>query len=371
MRVLKFGGSSVADAGSMSKVLDIVEDVAQDGQVLVVSSAISGCTDALVELGKRCAIGDYNALDIIKDLKDRHFKIILRLFSGRRMCKVTEILDDEFNRLSLLAISILNAGTISESQATEIQTFGELFSTRILAAKLEDEFYVTRWIDSRELIVKGDLPLTYSNIRRKLSRYGKVNVFVAPGFVAKDCKGQVTTLGRGGSDFSAALYAAALKAPAVEIWTDVPGIMTANPKVVPQARNIPHMSYDCAFCMASHGAKVLYAPTVAPAMDNGIPIEILNTFHPCGAKTTIDGTATSDSCKWMGISSVERGDYEDVYVCAEGTMDVRNAQYRGISAFKEAGISSINSSSGDGYVCFTVLKPVAREACITLHNEFL
>lgn len=371
MRVLKFGGSSVADASNISKVLDIIEKNAENDRVLAVSSAISGCTDSLVELGQRCAKGDFKALEIIKDLKDRHFKIILRLFSGRRMCKVAEELDDEFNRLTRFASDILNSGHMSDAQATEIQTFGELFSTRILAAKLKDEFYRTRWIDSRELIVKGDLTATYSNIRRKTSHYRTTDIFVAPGFIAKDPEGRVTTLGRGGSDFSAALYAVALEAPAVEIWTDVPGIMTANPKEVPQARNIPHISYDCAFCMAAHGAKVLYAPTVTPAKDAGIPIIILNTFKPDGGKTVIDGSATADSCRWMGISSMSRGDYEDIYLCAEGPINVRNAQFRSISALKEAGISSINSSGGDGYVCFTVLGAAAKEACITLHNEFL
>jgi len=374
MRVLKFGGSSVADAGCVSRTLDIIEKVACEDRVVAVCSAISGCTDKLIELGARCAAGDFAALDIISELKDRHFKIILRLFSGNVMRKAVAELDDEFNRLTLLAISILNSKAISEKQATEIQTFGELFSTRILAAKLKDEFFEVRWTDSRELIVKDDVKKTFSNIRRKISSCRKTEIFVAPGFIAKDAEGNVTTLGRGGSDYSGALFAAALDSPAVEIWTDVPGIMTANPKIVPSAKNIPHLSYDAAFSMASHGAKVLYAPTVLPVKEKGIPIEIRNTFDPDGPYTLIDGKDSSGF--WEGISSVRDGDYENIYLTAGCRPDplwperARQTQLRIIAALKDAGISAVETGEGEGFVSVSVLERSAREACITLHNEF-
>ena len=370
MRVLKFGGSSVSDAGNMSRVLDIVEAAAAGGPVVLVSSAISGCTDSLVMLGRRCSEGDSYAMDIIDSLKQRHSRIILRLFTGSQLRRIGEELDAVFAQLSALAGSILSAGCITPSQEEEIQTFGELLSTRILAAKLRTEGFESRWIDSRDLVVKGNQRKTYSNIRRKIGHYRNVQVFVAPGFVARDADGAVTTLGRGGSDYSAALYAAALGAPSVEIWTDVPGIMTANPKVVPQARNIPHMSYDTAFCMASHGAKVLYAPTVEPAREKNIPIRVLNTFAPAHPGTVIDADCPARS-RWVGVSSVVEGDMENVFITFEGEVDVRQAQLRGVAALKDAGIWPLGNGTGESFVYFSVLRSAGREACVTLHSEFL
>ena len=366
MRVLKFGGSSVADAGSMSRVLDIVEQAAATGKVTLVCSAISGCTDALIALGADAAAGGHGRAGILDPLRARHRAIVTRLFSGREKSRTMDRLDAVFGEISQLLDSITEAGAITPRQEEEIQTFGEILSTRILAAKLGTELPAVKWLDSRKLIVKGDLKRTYAGIRRA-TRTAK-DVFVAPGFIARTADGAPATLGRGGSDYSAALYAAATGAPAVEIWTDVPGIMTANPKVVPEARPIPHMSYDAAFCMAGHGAKVLYAPTVTPAREKGIPILIKDTFTPSAPGTVIDGRGGCGG--WVGVSSLTDGDYELIYITAEGAFDARGAQLRGIAALKDAGISAVGTGSGEGFVSLTVLKAVAKDACRTLHNEF-
>ena len=366
MRVLKFGGSSVADAGNMSRVLDIVEAAAADGKVTLVCSAISGCTDALIALGAKAAAGERDRVSDLAELRRRHFAIVTRLFSGREKIRTLGELNVVFNQIDSLLDAIAEAGEISPLQQEEIQTYGEVLSTKIIAAKLKTELPAVRWIDSRDIIVKGDSKKTYSNIR-KATRARK-DVFVAPGFIARTPQGEITTLGRGGSDYSAALYAAATGAPAVEIWTDVPGIMTSNPKVVPEARPIPHMSYDAAFCMAEHGAKVLYAPTVAPAREKGIPILIKDTFAPAAPGTVIDGLGVSSG--WVGVSSVADGDYEQIYITAEGGFDTRSALLRGIAALKDAGISAVGTGSAEGCISLTVLRGVAKEACKTLHNEF-
>ena len=258
-RVLKFGGSSVADATAMSRVLDIVGGELNKGRVVLVSSAISGCTDGLLS----CAAGDTSSLDA---LRERHLAIVRRLFTGgERDSAAKEV-------LRLFA-------AMEAAPADEKVTYGELLSTRILARKLECDGLAVHWADSRNLIVKDQLPETYRRIRTALNAT-EAAVIVAPGFICSDTTGKVCTLGRGGSDYSAALYAAALQAESLQIWTDVPGIMTANPKEVPAARTVPEMSYRAALEMAEHGAKVLYAPTVAPAMEAGIDIEIRNTFAP-------------------------------------------------------------------------------------------
>ena len=279
-RVLKFGGSSVADATAMSRVLDIVGGELAKGRVVLVSSAISGCTDGLLA----CAAGDASGLPA---LKDRHLAIVRRLFTGGERAdtaaEITRLFDE-----------------MEAAPADEKVTFGELLSTRILARKLACDGVEAHWVDSRKLVVKDDPPETYRRIRAAVAATDAA-VVVAPGFICCDSAGKVCTLGRGGSDYSAALYAAALQADSLQIWTDVPGIMTANPKQVPAARTIPGMSYRAALEMAEHGAKVLYAPTVAPAMEAGIDIEIRNTFAPAGKFTRI--SAQPDASPWVGVAS--------------------------------------------------------------------
>ncbi len=276
-RVLKFGGSSVAGATQVSRVLDIVEREAARGRVILVSSAIAGCTDAL--LG-----GDPAA---IREMKARHADMVRRLFTGSEREELQE-------RLNALFAALWAA------PADERVTYGEILSTTLLAAKLETEGYKVRWLDSRDLVVKGDEPETFRRIKKAVEAL-EADVYVAPGFICREASGKVSTLGRGGSDYTAALYAAAVQAESLQIWTDVPGIMTANPKQVPAARTIPHISYAAALDMASHGAKVLYAPTVAPAMAAGIDIEIRNTFAPDGKYTVIG--AAPDPTRWIGVAS--------------------------------------------------------------------
>lgn len=279
-RVLKFGGSSVADATAMSRVLDIVDGALDGGRVVLVSSAISGCTDGLLT----CADGNTEGEAA---LMERHLAIVRRLFTGLEQAEASA----EVMRLF---------AAMEAAPAEEKVTFGELLSTRILARKLECERVHAHWVDSRDLVVKDDLPETYRRIRAAVAATDAA-VVVAPGFICCDSSGRVCTLGRGGSDYSAALYAAALQADSLQIWTDVPGIMTANPKQVPAARTIPGMSYRAALEMAEHGAKVLYAPTVAPAMEAGIDIEIRNTFAPAGRFTRI--SAQPDAAPWIGVAS--------------------------------------------------------------------
>ena len=291
-RVLKFGGSSVADATAMSRVLDIVDGALDGGRVVLVSSAICGCTDGLLA----CADGNTEGEAA---LMERHLAIVRRLFTGLEQAEASA----EVMRLF---------AAMEAAPAEEKVTFGELLSTRILARKLECERIHAHWVDSRDLVVKDDLPETYRRIRAAVAATDAA-VVVAPGFICCDSSGRVCTLGRGGSDYSAALYAAALEADSLQIWTDVPGIMTANPKQVPAARTIPGMSYRAALEMAEHGAKVLYAPTVAPAMEAGIDIEIRNTFAPAGRFTRI--SAQPDAAPWIGVAS-QGGE-----ICLVGTSE--------------------------------------------------
>ncbi len=342
-RVLKFGGSSVADATAMSRVLDIVVDALGDSRVVLVSSAISGCTDGLLA----CADGDTEGEAA---LMERHLAIVRRLFTGAEQAEAAA----EVMRLF---------ASMEAAPAGEKVTFGELLSTRILARKLNCERIHAQWVDSRELVVKDDLPETYRRIRAAVAATD-APVVVAPGFICCDSAGRVSTLGRGGSDYSAALYAAALQAGSLQIWTDVPGIMTANPKQVPAARTIPGMSYRAALEMAEHGAKVLYAPTVAPAMEAGIDIEIRNTFAPAGRFTRI--SARPDSSPWVGVASAE-GE-----ICLVGTSE---ADFSGITdtvcdKLRAAGIAPLEVRVDGLNVLVRVREAIELPTLQVLHRAF-
>ena len=332
-RVLKFGGSSVASATAMSRVLDIVEKEAQKGTVILVSSAISGCTDALLDGSPKA----------IAQMQKRHQDIVKRLFTGEEREEIQARIDGLFRELAV---------TPKEEQVT----FGELLSTTILAAKLQQEGYDAKWLDSRKLVVKDNQEETYRRIKEAVEG---AEIYIAPGFICQDAEGKVCPPGRGGSDFSAALYAAAVKAESLQIWTDVPGIMTANPKQVPQARTIPTMTYNAALQMATCGAKVLYAPTVAPAMEAGIDIEIKNTFAPEGKYTVIGKEGPKG---WIGVASQA----DTITVVGQGDDGAPRAE----KALLKEGISALSIKETEAGVELKVRQKVLEQALRALHRAF-
>ena len=341
-RVLKFGGSSVAGATAMSRVLDIVHAERAKGKVILVSSAISGCTDTL--LGFAAGETDGGALE------RRHLDIVRRLFTGAERETVSEEIRTLFRRMEA-------------APAEEKVTFGELLSTRILYHKLAFDGVRAEWLDSRRLVVKDRNDETFRRIREAVEA-GDADIFVAPGFICQGPDGGVSTLGRGGSDFSAALYAAAVGADSLQIWTDVPGIMTANPKEVPAARSIPRMSYDAALDMAEHGAKVLYAPTVAPAMEAGLDIEIRNTFDPDGRRTVI--SAIADTAPWIGVTA-EGG---TLRLVGSPLSDVPSGLREAHAALREAGISALDIRPEGHDIVIDVRPGIRVLALQSLHRSF-
>ena len=341
-RVLKFGGSSVASATNISRVLDIVGEEAKRSRVILVCSAISGCTDALLKM----AGGDLSGTG---ELMERHLAIVRRLFTGAERRGMEKAVRDLFDQLK-------------EAPAEEKVTFGELLSTTLIARKLTCDGFRTLWLDSRKLVVKGDQPATYRRIEKAL-KASSADIFVAPGFICGTPDGGVSTLGRGGSDYSAALFAAACHAGSLQIWTDVPGIMTANPRQVPSARTIPEMSYEAALKMARHGAKVLYAPTVAPAMEAGIAIEIRNTFAPGGGKSMICAEPAVSTGPWTGVASTGKDGLCEICLVGSGEGDIP-------AALSSAGIAPLSvKKSADGYLV-QVRPCVETPALQALHRAF-
>ena len=355
MQVLKFGGSSVASSTNMSRVLDIVENAAAQDRVILVSSAISGCTDKLIAAGK---VSGSERAELIKPLRAQHHDIINRLFTGNERDEVIETIDSLFRELR-------------DAPGDECETFGELFSTKILAAKLACEGRLAVWLDSRDLVVKDCNEASYAKINAALEAYPGARIFVVPGFIARTAEGKITTLGRGGSDLSASIYAAATQAASLQIWTDVPGIMTTNPRVVPSARTIGRISYAAAFTMAEHGAKVLYAPTVIPAREKGIAINIRNTFDPANPGTIIEELEPGSVCEWVGLSSAQTAEGSvRLYLTAEGPVDAPLSLRRINDALTGVGVAQLGSGSEQSLVWTDVRPGVEKQACVALHREF-
>lgn len=375
LQVLKFGGSSVANATNMSRVLDIVGEAASKGKVVFICSAIKGCTDELLALAQLSqkqqeampkgsfaeasadefaeASADEFAIKV-SNLEARHLKIIKRLFTGQERKDAEE----ECHALFL---------EMAASPAEEMVTYGEVFSSRILARKLACDGMRSKWLDSCKLIIKDHKELSYSNIKAAVGFHPEVRVFVAPGFIACTYEGVRTTLGRGGSDLSASIYAAALGADSLQIWTDVPGIMSANPKEVPAAETIPQMSYRAALSMASNGAKVLYAPAIEPAMEAGIAINIRNTFEPDNLGTMVEDISLKG---WAGVTGMEKDSKAKLCLVAEDAQNGKAACERVENCLLKAGIKALSCTS-DGLNVYATLNPsVKTQALAAIHREF-
>ena len=299
MYVLKFGGSSVANAENIRKVADIVQASKAD-KVVVVVSALGGMTNELLALGASAENGDENYKGHLDDLRERHLNVVKSLLPITGQSGSLSMVMQLFNELEDIAESIFRLREFSASTKDRILAFGELLSSQIIAAYFASLSLSFRWLDARSVILtnskfsmaKVHLENTMDTISHTVGQL-KEKIILVPGFIASNKKGQTTTLGRGGSDYTAALFAAALKATRLEIWTDVSGMMTADPRWVSGAKIISHISFKEAMELSHFGAKVIYPPTITPAMAAGIPILIKNTFEPDAPGTLIDNDPTT------------------------------------------------------------------------------
>ena len=311
MQVLKFGGSSVANSNAMAQVVDIVSKAVDRDRTILVVSAIGGCTDTLIRIGNLASQRNEEYKSLIDGLRDRHHAIIRELLPIEKHEESTEVCDALFDSLRSIAQGVFLLGELSPASLDAIQSFGELCSTKILATKLSSIGIATKWIDSRNIIrtyQQGgknvvDIQKTYSRVNDMIEDNPITQLFVMPGFIASDKQGRTTTLGRGGSDYSASLFAVGCKARILEIWSDVPGMMTTNPKIVPTARSISHISYRAALELSHFGAKVIYPPTIQPVVAEGIPIYVKDTFDPEASGTLIEKNPPRSKEKLIGISN--------------------------------------------------------------------
>ncbi len=315
MQVLKFGGTSVANGENINKVVALVQAALTKDDTIVIVSALGGITDILLQAGEMAAAGDESYKDKLQVIEHRHLETVKYLLPLTRQSSVLSQVKRRCNEIEDICKGAFLLGELSARTRDKIVSYGELLSSLILSARFETLDIKNTWKDSRELIVTDsqfgyaavDFPLTNQKIRQffDTAKASEASLFILPGFIASDSNGVTTTLGRGGSDYTAAIVAAAVDAKLVEIWTDVSGMMTADPRLVSNVKLIPHISYQEAMELSHFGAKVIYPPTIQPVMAKGIPVWIKNTFAPADPGTVIEfASSRNGGGSIRGISSI-------------------------------------------------------------------
>jgi len=306
VNVLKFGGTSMATAETIEKVMDILVTKAKESTLVAVVSALGGVTDLLQKMGELAHAKDPNYKKLFQTLEERHLTVAKELGLGTNALLELKMQLKELKKI-LQGIFLINE--FSDKTKDKVLGFGELLSSYIIAEALKKRSKSIAYKDSRDLIVT-DSNYTQAQLQQEATEAHIQNYFkghraritVMPGFVSRSSDGESTTLGRGGSDFTAAILAGALDATLLEIWTDVSGMFTANPKIVKQAFPIETISYQEAMELSHFGAKVLYPPTIRPVLDKHIPILIKNTFDPESAGTLISENINNEKGPVKGIS---------------------------------------------------------------------
>ena len=294
MKVLKFGGTSVANAASLEKVFEIIRNNSKE-TVVVVVSALGGVTDILVDMLKQAVNGENDFKDQIEVLQKRHLEPIKYFAPVAKQSESISFVRGELNKLESLLESVAQLKEETKRIYSKVTSFGELLSSQIIQVLLREQRVPAVYLDARSLIQTEPseaYPVVNFEISKEKTKSTfhniKENVVIVPGFIASNVEGETTTLGRGGSDYTAALLASFLEARSLEIWTDVSGMFTANPKKVSQAKPIPKLSYQEAMELSHFGAEVIYPPTLQPIVKKQIPTYIKNTFDAAAPGTQID-----------------------------------------------------------------------------------
>ena len=372
MKVLKFGGSSVGSVDSILSVKRIVE--AQPEPVIVVVSALGGITDQLLRTSQLALSGDVAYLTSYAEIAQRHHTMIDTVISkGAGRDGLIRVTDGLLEELRSIFQGVYLIHDLSPKTQAAIVSYGERLSSIIVATLIDG----AQWYDSREFIkteVKGGRSLLASELTNELVRKTWETipqVSVVPGFISTDAEsGEVTNLGRGGSDYTASIIAAALDASVLEIWTDVDGFMTADPRVISSAYVIPELSYIEAMELCNFGAKVVYPPTIYPVCIKNIPILIKNTFNPDAPGTIIKKDIAIDNRLIKGISSIKGTTL--ITVSGLSMVGVIGVNRRIFSVLAENGISvfMVSQASSENSTSIGVRDEDATEACRVLNEEF-
>ena len=374
MKVLKFGGSSVANSENIQKVLAIVKTVSKKEKVAVVVSAFGKTTDKLFA-GANEALEDITtAKEILGTIKEIHFEVIDDLIAKNKK-EVNEEVTYLFDRLLSIYEGIFLLQELSDKTLAKVYSFGERLSSYIIANAAK-ELFDAEHKESRDLIITNnqylDAQVNFKITNKNITSFFEENkhqVTLLGGFISSNINGETTTLGRGGSDFTASIYAAALNANELQIWTDVSGMYTANPRVVKQAYPISEISYEEAMELSHFGAKVLYPPTIQPALRKEIAIRIKNTFDPESAGTLICKNPENGN-EVKGISHIE--DVSLITLEGGGMVGIPGFSKRLFETLSQQKINVvfITQASSEHSICVGVYENDAAKAKELLDETF-
>ena len=375
MKVLKFGGSSVAKPENIVKIKNIISKY--NDPIILVVSALGGVTDLLLKAGSLASTQDQSYKEILTTLEERHLSTIKELLPVTAQSKALSKVKSEFNVLETLLEGAFFIGEITPKLSDKIVSYGELLSSYIISEYLISEKLDAEFKDSRELIITNKLNgknmVNFTKTNTNCVNFFKSStkkITVCPGFIATSEDGVSTTLGRGGSDYTAAIYAAAVDADILEIWTDVSGMYTANPKMVKQAKAIPHISYEEAMELSHFGAKVLYPPTIQPVLSEGISIVIKNTFSPDEAGTLITKSKNEKGKTVRGISHI--GNIALLSLEGPGMVGIPGISKRFFEVLSQADISVvlITQASSEHSICVGISADDVEKAVGIVNEAF-
>jgi aspartokinase/homoserine dehydrogenase 1 len=378
MKILKFGGTSVANANNIKLVLSIVENTAATStKLVIVVSAFSGVTDLLILAASKAASKDITFKDVVLQIEEKHKQAIEELIITSQQKPLLDAINRDINHLKTLLDGCFLLGELSNRTSDTIMGFGELLSSQIIAKALEQKVHNSGYKDSREIIKTnnhfGKAVVNFDLSNQLIKDYFNSNVFrvtLVPGFIATSTDGYSTTLGRGGSDYTAAILAGALNAELLEIWTDVSGMFTANPKIVKQAHPIETISYQEAMELSHFGAKVLYPPTIQPVLKLNIPIVIKNTFEPKAAGTYISSERNENENPIKGISHIDN--IALLTLEGSGMIGISGSSKRLFEVLSNENINVIfiTQASSEHSICIGILNEDANNAKIAIDKAF-
>ena len=378
MKVIKFGGTSVGSADALIRAREITAKlVAADRSSIIVVSAFSRATDQLLAMAKLAANGDSGYMPILQQLAERHLSMIAEFVKG----PAQQAANGRINALLGDLADVLHGTLLVRDVSAKILDVVASFGERLSGAVVTEIFNATSpvpfsFVDARELVSTDS---TFGNARvDRAETYRRIQLHVnsAPlpwiitGFIGADQNKQTTTLGRGGSDYTASLAAAAMDAAEIDIWTDVDGFMTADPRKVPKAILIPHLSYEEAMELSHFGAKVVYPPTLQPAFEKNIPIRVLNTFKPDAPGTLISSSSADRKGAITGISSIS--DVALLTIQGSGMVGVAGIASRlfGTLSREKISVILISQASSEHSICFAIEPGYASAAKNCLEREF-
>lgn len=377
MQVLKFGGTSVGSPQAIEATISIIANRLSGSPLVVVVSAFAGTTDALLQAGVAAAGGNESYKELVEAITLRHLTAVKQLIPIQQQSSLLSAVKTICNELEDLCNGIFLLGETTARSHDKLVAYGELLSSKIIAEALKARSLPAIWWDSRKLIQTdssfGNAQVNFPETKQRLQEAMlllKDPLVLMPGFIASNPSGITTTLGRGGSDYTAAIAAAAIHAVKLEIWTDVSGMMTADPRWVPNAKVIPAISYQEAMELSHFGAKVIYPPTIQPVMNAGIPVWIKNTFSPDDPGTVIQLESYRNGNAVRGISSIK--DISLLSLEGSGMVGVPGFSRRLFEALsaEQINVILITQGSSEHSICVGVDSIAAEKAKTAVDKAF-